>query len=334
METLHKLIAEGDNEGLEEFLIQRPQALHQSTDDGHWALSWAWQYSNAAALWLLSRLGVEIMSEEDEVASAMREAAGTEFFGQKERSLCYYLARTDASKLVPDKAVYFVRHGYSAAQEASDGRGHRLSPKMRDAVLCRDGLRQAEELVHAVKRWPVEAVLCSPLRRAVQTAASAFAGACGGMLELDARLREWPVDSPENIGLELGEFLAWARSAKISESRLTGVERVQSGGERLWDPRGEGKFLRDFDESRQERKLARQALEQRLEPLEERLQGFFKDLCARQERVLAVVSHYTVIQSLFQDHFDARLPNCGVVKVRLARTLNGGWICGPPSQPV
>ncbi|EGD74635.1 hypothetical protein PTSG_05999 [Salpingoeca rosetta] len=119
------------------------------------------------------------------------------------------------------KVVYFVRHGQSEANVASDNN----HPDFRDAPLTRIGHEQAMGLQSAVKKWGVQTVYCSPLTRAIQTACIAFA-------EEKCPIYAWPVitefypDMPECQGRnrqDLKSCLMLSALSRFDDVRLDGV---------------------------------------------------------------------------------------------------------------
>ncbi len=79
--------------------------------------------------------------------------------------------------------LYLVRHGESLFN--AEGRIQGQS----DVELSPLGLRQAAAIAEHLGRFPLEAVFCSPLRRAVQTG-QPVADAAKAVLRLDDRLQE------------------------------------------------------------------------------------------------------------------------------------------------
>jgi hypothetical protein len=73
------------------------------------------------------------------------------------------------SKIAMEKTVYFIRHGQSEANA--------LSIEIPDPLLTERGVAQASGLAAWSSQLNVQAVVVSPLRRALQTATLAFHGA-------------------------------------------------------------------------------------------------------------------------------------------------------------
>ncbi len=67
--------------------------------------------------------------------------------------------------------LYFVRHG-----QASANRFHRLCGSNIDPPLTKKGLKQAMECLYDLSQLKPDAIYCSPLQRARQTAAIAVKG--------------------------------------------------------------------------------------------------------------------------------------------------------------
>jgi len=101
--------------------------------------------------------------------------------------------------------LWLVRHGETTWSWLGRMQGHRNEP-----LLTPKGRRQAEELAGRLASRPVERVLSSDLRRAVETALP-IAAAFDLPVELDPRLRE------RNLGVMEGE------SSDRLTPRLSGV---------------------------------------------------------------------------------------------------------------
>ncbi len=102
--------------------------------------------------------------------------------------------------------LYFIRHGESLfnAQRRIQGQS--------DVALSTTGLRQAVALVPVFKSLEIDAIYCSPLRRAMQTA-EPLAAALRLTMCLDDRLKE--INSGEFQGLEWHEIeQKWPVAAK------------------------------------------------------------------------------------------------------------------------
>jgi broad specificity phosphatase PhoE len=108
--------------------------------------------------------------------------------------------------------LVFVTHSTSTDNEAGIASGHR------DVSLSELGRRQAAELGERYRNG-FDAVYCSDLRRAVETAEIAFAS-----FRVDARLRE------QDYGERTG-----APSREIETERLVTVDAPFPGGESLRD---------------------------------------------------------------------------------------------------
>jgi alpha-ribazole phosphatase/probable phosphoglycerate mutase len=109
--------------------------------------------------------------------------------------------------------IVFVTHSTSTDNEAGIASGHS------DVSLSAIGRRQAAELGES-SHGRFDAVYCSDLRRAVETAEIAF----GSSFSTDARLRE------QDYGERTG-----APSAEIEVERRTTVDAPFPGGESLRD---------------------------------------------------------------------------------------------------
>ena len=87
-------------------------------------------------------------------------------------------------------SVYLIRHGESAFNV---GAPHPRDPLIFDAPLTQRGKMQAERAREAVLKLGINAVICSPLTRAIQTALRIFDGTLP--ITIDATHRELLLNS-------------------------------------------------------------------------------------------------------------------------------------------
>lgn len=123
--------------------------------------------------------------------------------------------------------MVLVRHGATDWSEAGRHTGWTNIP------LNENGLRQADTLGPRLRDWSFDAVLCSPLRRAVTTCERAGLGA-GVRLEPD--LREWNYGDYEGLTTaEIRErnpgWTIWDRGVLNGES----IETVAARADRVID---------------------------------------------------------------------------------------------------
>lgn len=108
--------------------------------------------------------------------------------------------------------VWLVRHGETTWNWLGRMQGHRNEP-----LLTPTGRRQAEELAKRLASRPVERVLSSDLRRAVETALP-IAAAFDLPVELDPRLRERSLGVMEGESSErLTPRLSGIRDGKVTD---------------------------------------------------------------------------------------------------------------------
>lgn len=128
------------------------------------------------------------------------------------------------------RIVTLIRHGQTAANE--EGRYAGIS----DEPLSRRGEAQAERLRPLMERLAPDAVVCSPLMRAAQTARIA-AGRTGAPLEYDEGLREVDFGEWENLTFAqiLERYPAHARRwmEKPDEFRFPGGESAPEFARRV-----------------------------------------------------------------------------------------------------
>ena len=110
--------------------------------------------------------------------------------------------------------LFLLRHG-----ETADNRQMRYLG-IRDAALTENGILQASRAAEALSQLPIEIVITSPLRRAVDTA-SKIQVACGIELRLESRLAEGSFGSWE--GLTRADVLVSMPSISHTGNRIPAV---------------------------------------------------------------------------------------------------------------
>ncbi|MFI7742262.1 histidine phosphatase family protein [Kocuria rhizosphaericola] len=81
------------------------------------------------------------------------------------------------------RRLFLIRHG-----ETSQNREGRMV-STQDPPLSPEGQRQIQTLAPYLMRWPIEAIITSPMRRCQETA-ELLAGGRNGLISVDERLRE------------------------------------------------------------------------------------------------------------------------------------------------
>lgn len=129
--------------------------------------------------------------------------------------------------------VYLIRHGETTWNRAG------LYQGQRDVALTARGRQQARQLARRFARTPLDLVLTSDLRRALETARALAASRRPPVpLEADGRLREMSFGQWEGLPLatiraRFGDDYA-AYRADPAEGRPTGGETFRELGERAW----------------------------------------------------------------------------------------------------
>lgn len=127
--------------------------------------------------------------------------------------------------------IIFVRHGQSESNLAQvfTGQG--------DVSLTPLGLEQAERTAAYLRRYPIDCIYSSDLRRAMQTAGPT-ARMCGLPIIPDPQLREiaageWEGKRYETLRAEYAEaYAVWLND--IGRAHPTGGERVSELAARVW----------------------------------------------------------------------------------------------------
>lgn len=181
-----------------------------------------------------------------------------------------------------------MRHAESAANAA-----HAAADDVtfRDAQLTAVGCMQAAAWRLAASAWGVEQIYVSPLRRALQTAAIAFTHG-------DARfvvcrtLRETHWSHQQNRGTAWAGLEPWLQRPEVFGRVEGGPGRLHpnvtklAGASAVWDPAGEDVLGTEEVESR-----GRETIESARRWVHEEAKG--------KRDVVAMVTHYGVIQALF-----------------------------------
>jgi len=158
-------------------------------------------------------------------------------------------------------------------------------------------------------------------------------------VELVTALREVPLESPENIGADLQELRDWVRDAGLPPAWKDCFEVLNAGDPVCWAPDSEWNLFCESSETKKRRgnsSDASQIMAQLEQGVTESTFVFFhEELLARQENVMAVVSHFgtltTMLFYLFGVELDVR--QCKAVRVRFAFIQETGeWIWGPPES--
>lgn len=117
--------------------------------------------------------------------------------------------------------VYFTRHG------ETEWNSKNIICGITDISLSEKGIMQAQALSEkiAAEHRDITAIICSPMKRAMATAAP-IAAALGIKIKTDSRLREWNYGSYEGKGRDADGFL---------EAKLEFGCRMPDGGESVFD---------------------------------------------------------------------------------------------------
>ena len=212
------------------------------------------------------------------------------------------------------KRIYFIRHGQSEANAAKDRTGNpNDSLSVRDAKLTELGQAQAScwntpnALTQVYDNEPPEIVICSPLRRAMETASLAFENT-----EIPIVCSRYPRERWWNhyqcVGSEHEETINFANTLSKSIGKLEELTTT----DQFWNPELELKeIMLDRDENNVSKSglydpSEREAIAQGMEATKE----FLK---ARPETVIAVACHWGVINALT----DVSPNNCDIVATDL-----------------
>jgi broad specificity phosphatase PhoE len=202
-----------------------------------------------------------------------------------------------------EKILYFIRHGQSEANLGREKGKDVQNEKYRDAQLTSKGSRQAHDLSMVSPLLNVEAVVCSPMRRAIQTASIAFNGQTVPFY-LQSRIRELYLYDMENKGLPRSSIpttisrLTTDFNCRIPNFDQESLNAIIHGKDPYWLPEEEYSL-----DHRELEMRSRQGISRALDAL----------IHMPYSR-MAVVCHWGVISNLL--HHDAE--NCGVYKTILS----------------
>lgn len=216
----------------------------------------------------------------------------------------------DATLPKEEKVIFFIRHGQSLANVARNEpqRGEDPDdPKFRDTLLSPLGEQQAkllaERVIPSLQPQP-SAIVCSPLRRAIQTTYLAFGSIQPSLpVYLSSLVREIYWLDIESRGLPISTLRETLNVLTQLGSQVdaTSLAWLESGSDRFWQPDEEHELVGSSTGSRElerRKKLVLSLL----------LQSLYND---RPEHCIAVVCHWGVIMALLD--IDAK--NCDVIKV-------------------
>lgn len=207
-----------------------------------------------------------------------------------------------ASSMLPgSKLLWFVRHGQStgnvakeAAREADRDTGRRDNELLYtrsfsyvDTPLTEIGCAQASSAQSLVCAWTAkpELIVCSPMTRAIQTAALMFGSllqAGFARLHIRPELREFWSDNNENRGRPLAELRQCVRLHELPQWSFIDAalsEDATAEWSEQWDNDSDGAWQAHCDDAR-------------------RLISFKVWLNSRRETRVAVVSHWGTINNM------------------------------------
>lgn len=204
------------------------------------------------------------------------------------------------------KTLYFIRHGESTANAARrDGRSVD-SAEFEDSPLTDLGYQQACELGIFVSALPVETIVCSPLRRAIETAVHVFPGQ---RIVLESRAREVHWSLPESRPRR--NRSPWEKatiretlnliSKRFPDTQFTideaSLDKLDASQDEFWKPK-----LVDLLTPGEMHAISAAAVNQLL-----------PSLFDRPESVIAVVTHWGVLHNLL----NVSAQNCALYKVKI-----------------
>ena len=204
------------------------------------------------------------------------------------------------------KEIYFIRHGRSLCNELREQKNPLADKKeSTDTELSALGIKQAESLSTFARKWCVECVMSSPLRRALLTASLVFSSHPSPLpLHVCSVLREIYWEDFESRGLSKTsprEFLSNLETTlEIDDFSL---QYLESDNDYNWNPMTE-ESLSNIEL----RQLAKNALD-----------AVLTTVAQREEKRIAVVTHWGVLNRLF--HIDAK--NCCAYKIIIDVDENG-----------
>ena len=204
------------------------------------------------------------------------------------------------------KTLYFVRHGESTANAARREGRPVDSADFEDSPLTEFGVRQACDLGVYASSLPVEVVVSSPLRRAMETAIHAFPGRT---IVLESRAREIHWSLPESRPRRnrspwekatVRETLSLV-SKRFPDSCIaiddSSVEKLDTGRDEFWKPR-----LIDLLTQTELHAISAAAMNQLL-----------PSIFDRPECIIAIVTHWGVLNNIL----NVSAQNCAMYKVKI-----------------
>eukprot|EP01121_Diplochlamys_sp_Union-15-3_P013793 TRINITY_DN4330_c0_g1_i1.p1 TRINITY_DN4330_c0_g1~~TRINITY_DN4330_c0_g1_i1.p1 ORF type:complete len:209 (+),score=26.74 TRINITY_DN4330_c0_g1_i1:50-676(+) len=200
---------------------------------------------------------------------------------------------THTSSAPKKKTLYLIRHGESLHNEYVQKYGELLDPFLFDAPLSSEGKRQVEEHKDRFANLDVDIIICSPLRRALQT--------CFGLFTKNIPVIVHPlcremVDTACDLGSSVRSLKLECKGDHIDFSLVP---------EDVWFYTPNKKI--SFDTYQNEFKKT--PWKETSELLQERLNAFQEWLRSRKESKIAIVCHSNFIKQWIGP---PKLPNCGV----------------------
>ena len=194
-----------------------------------------------------------------------------------------------SSQTTKQKQLIFIRHGKSQAQEASEKGLYRYDTSLLDCGLANLGIDQA----HSLRTWfeqfdPKDVfILCSPLKRALQTALIAFPDHQN--IKVHPNLIETPGTIPENTPRRLSKL---TRDTDLNT--LPGWESIDwSGLPDEWpDDKRETTQQKDTG-SRHKKQISKKKIREQIR------REVLDVVSSCKESTIILVCHYNVIRSYF-----------------------------------
>jgi broad specificity phosphatase PhoE len=209
------------------------------------------------------------------------------------------------------RTIYFIRHGEStsnAACKLGETKVH-SNEKYTDAQLTELGIQQAVEVQRESSyKLQVDVVVCSPLRRAIETAIHVFPGR---IIHLEARARElnWShIECTPKKRASPWDKSSLANTIKLISKRFPraiinidegSILRLDSRQEKYWQPDSEGSMPEKI----------------RLDMSAEAVNSLLPTIFLRKEKVIAVVAHWGVLKHIL----NVNASNCGFYKARISK---------------
>lgn len=220
------------------------------------------------------------------------------------------------------KCVYFIRHGRSKCNLLREMKDPRADTReVQDTELAPLGCEQASALARLTKKWELDCIMSSPLRRTLHTSALAFEGR-SLPLYVYSVLRETYWEDYESRGLSKTSPREYLRSISSSlHADEVCLHFLESKEDKYWDPATE-----DGQADPTLHSMSQEAVKL-----------VWSTVCSRPEENIAVVTHWGVLRHLFG--VDAS--NCAVYKIHakigsdgtttveesyLLDETTGGWV--------